>query len=90
MDDGNGGFYIISNFDTEFSGAATSIGNSLSTEYDTDSNTVFIVDAANSGGKALSFSNVNAGATLHLQWKPVYLKFLHYIFTIISSWNRWL
>jgi hypothetical protein len=82
MNDADGGFHIISNFESKFSsvanggvlavannqtrvsGAATSLGNPVSAEYDADSNTVFIADAANGGGKVLAFSNANAGGNI--------------------------
>ena len=80
--DTDGGFHIISNFDTKFSGvsdggvltvagnqtrvagSSTSLGNPVAAEYDAASNTVFIAEAANGGGKVLAFSNADAGGNL--------------------------
>ncbi len=82
MDDADGAFHIITDFDVKFSGvsnggiltvagnqtrvsgAATSMGNPVAAEYDADSNTVFIAEAANGGGKVLAFSNANAGGNI--------------------------
>jgi hypothetical protein len=82
MDDADGAFHIITNFDTKFSGvsnggilavagnqtriagSSTSLGNPVAAEYDADSNTVFIAEAANGGGKVLAFSNADAGGNI--------------------------
>ncbi len=49
---------------TRVAGSATSLGNPVATEYDAASNTVFIAEAANDGGKVLAFSNADAGGNL--------------------------
>jgi len=82
MDDADGAFHIISDFDSKFNGvsdggilvvannqtrvagSATSLGNPVAAEYDADSNTVFIAEAANGGGKVLAFSNADAGGNI--------------------------
>ncbi|PIB27133.1 hypothetical protein BFP77_13960 [Maribacter sp. 4U21] len=82
MDDADGAFHIITNFDSKFSGVsdggilvvagnqtrisgdATSLGNPVAAEYDADSNTVFIAEAANGGGKVLGFANANSGGNI--------------------------
>lgn len=82
MDDADGAFHIITDFDAKFSGvsnggilavagnqtrvsgAATSLGNPVAAEYDAASNTVFIAEAANGGGKVLAFSNADGGGNI--------------------------
>jgi len=82
MDDADGAFHIITDFDSKFngvsdggilvvagnqtriSGNATSLGNPVAAEYDADTNTVFIAEAANGGGKVLAFSNADAGGNI--------------------------
>lgn len=82
MDDTDGAFHIITDFDAKFSGVSnggilavagnqtrvsgqsTSLGNPVAAEYDADSNTVFIAEAVNGGGKVLAFSNANAGGNI--------------------------
>lgn len=82
MDDTDGAFHIITDFDSKFSGVAdgdtlivvgnqtrvagtlTSLGNPVAAEYDADSNTVFIAEAVNGGGKVLAFSNADAGGNI--------------------------
>ncbi|MFX0557707.1 hypothetical protein ACOCEA_12980 [Maribacter sp. CXY002] len=80
--DTDGGFHIISDFESKFSGVsnggiltvagnqtriagnATSLGNPVAAEYDATSNTVFIAEAANGGGKVLAFSNADTGGNI--------------------------
>jgi hypothetical protein len=82
MDDADGAFHIITDFDSKFSGVsdggilvvagnqtrisgdATSLGNPVAAEYDADSNTVFIAEAANGGGKVLGFANTDSGGNI--------------------------
>jgi hypothetical protein len=82
MDDADGAFHIITDFDSKFSGVsdggilvvagnqtrisgdATSLGNPVAAEYDADSNTVFIAEAANGGGKVLGFANADSGGNI--------------------------
>ena len=49
---------------TRISGSSTSLGNPVAAEYDADSNTVFIAEAANGGGRVLAFSNADAGGNI--------------------------
>jgi hypothetical protein len=82
MDDADGAFHIITNFDSKFNavangdtlivannqtriaGSATLLGNPVAAEYDAASNTVFIAEAANGGGRVLAFSNADAGGNI--------------------------
>ncbi len=82
MDDADGAFHIITDFDSKFSGVSdggilivagnqtrisgdtTSLGNPVAAEYDADSNTVFIAEAANGGGRVLGFANADSGGNI--------------------------
>ncbi|OAB78975.1 hypothetical protein [Cochleicola gelatinilyticus] len=79
--DNDGGFHIITDFDSKFSGVAdggtlavsdqvrvagsnTFLGNPISAEFDSDTNTVFIAERANGGGRVLAFTNADAGGNI--------------------------
>ncbi len=80
--DSDGGFHVISNFQSKFngvadgetlavannqvrvSGSATLLGNPISADYDEDSDTVFIAERANGGGRVLAFVDASAGGNL--------------------------
>ena len=80
--DTDGGFHIISSFDSKFdavadgdtlavagnqirvAGSSTAMGNPVGAEYDAASNTVFIAEAANGGGRVLAFSNAESGGDI--------------------------
>mgnify|MGYP005986666467 CR=1 FL=1 len=47
---------------TRISGAATNLGNPVAAEYDAESNTVFIADANNGGGRVLAFASADVVA----------------------------
>ena len=80
--DSDGGFHVISNFQSKFDGVAdgetlavannqvrvagsnTLLGNPISADYDADSDTVFIAERANGGGRVLAFEDTSAGGNL--------------------------
>ncbi|MBU2994840.1 hypothetical protein KO500_00235 [Cellulophaga baltica] len=55
---------VLANNQVRVSGSSTFLGNPVATEYDADSETVFIAEAANGGGKVLAFSNASAGGDI--------------------------
>ena len=55
---------VISGNQVRVDGSATFMGNPVAAEYDAESNTVFIAEAANGGGRVLSFTNIEAGGNL--------------------------
>lgn len=59
----NGGTIALSS-QTRVAGAATLLGNPVAVDYDTATNTVFIAEAANGGGRVLSYSNIGAGGNI--------------------------
>ena len=44
-----------------YAGAATLMGNPVNVEYDADSDTVYVAELANGGGRVLAFTNVSTG-----------------------------
>lgn len=60
----DGNMMVIAGNQVRVAGAATSLGNPVAAEYDAETNTVFIAEAANGGGKVLSFVNADAGGDL--------------------------
>lgn len=60
----NGGVLAVAGNQTRIAGSATSLGNPVAAEYDAASNTIFIAEAVNGGGKVLAFSNADAGGNL--------------------------
>lgn len=79
--DNDGGFHIIADFDSKFSGVAdggtlavgnqvrvagsnTFLGNPISAEFDSATNTVFIAERANGGGRVLAFTDADAGGNI--------------------------
>lgn len=49
---------------TRVAGASTFLGNPVAAEYDATSNTVFIAEAANGGGRVLSYTDADAGGDI--------------------------
>lgn len=45
-------------------GSSTFLGNPVAAEYDADTETVYIAERANAGGRVLAFANVDAGGNL--------------------------
>ncbi|QWX84725.1 hypothetical protein H0I23_03510 [Cellulophaga sp. HaHaR_3_176] len=60
----NGEVMAVANNQVRVSGSNTALGNPISAEYDADSETVFIAEAANGGGRVLGFSNADAGGNI--------------------------
>ena len=55
---------IASSSQTRVSGAATKMGNPIDVAYDADSNTVYIAEIGNGGGRVLAFTDINAGGNM--------------------------
>lgn len=49
---------------TRVSGSSTLLGNPVDVAYDADSQTVYIAEAGNGGGRILAFNNIGAGGNL--------------------------
>ncbi len=60
----NGGTLAFSGNQVRVSGALTELGNPVSVEYDSTSQTVFIAERANDGGKVLFFNEFGPGGNL--------------------------
>jgi hypothetical protein len=60
----NGGTLSIAGNQIRVSGRLTQLGNPVSVEYDSASQTVFIAERANEGGKILFFNEIGAGGNL--------------------------
>ncbi len=60
----NGGTLTFIGNQVRVSGALTELGNPVSVEYDSASQTVFIAERANDGGKVLFFNEIGAGGNL--------------------------
>lgn len=60
----DGGIMTIAGNQTRVAGSSTFLGNPVGAEYDASSNTVFIAEAANGGGRVLAFSNTDVGGNL--------------------------
>ncbi len=60
----DGGVLVVAGNQVRVSGDATFLGNPVSTDYDADSNTVYIAERANGGGRVLAYTNVTAGGNV--------------------------
>lgn len=60
----NGDTLAVTGNQVRVSGALTELGNPVSVEYDSPSQTVFIAERANDGGKVLFFNEIGAGGNL--------------------------
>lgn len=60
----NGGTLSFTGNQVRVSGALTQLGNPVSVEYDSPSQTVFIAERANDGGKILFFNEIGAGGNI--------------------------
>ncbi|WP_047546022.1 hypothetical protein [Psychroserpens sp. Hel_I_66] len=49
---------------TRVSGASTQLGNPVDVAYDSESETVFIAEAGNNGGRILAFNNIGSGGDI--------------------------
>lgn len=59
----NGGTLALSS-QTRVAGSSTLLGNPVDVAYDADSQTVYIAEAGNGGGRILAFNNIGAGGNL--------------------------
>lgn len=55
----NGGTLAVSQ-QTRYAGSATMMGNPVNVEYDAESDTVYVAELANGGGRVLAFGNVSS------------------------------
>jgi hypothetical protein len=55
---------VVADNQVRVSGSSTFLGNPVAAEYDAESETIFIAEAANGGGKVLAFSNASAGGDI--------------------------
>ncbi|SDF07187.1 hypothetical protein [Cellulophaga baltica] len=60
----NGDTMAVANNQVRVAGSNTLLGNPVAAEYDATTKTVFIAEAANGGGRVLSFSNSTIGGDL--------------------------
>ena len=60
----DGGTMAVANNQVRVAGSGTFLGNPVSAEYDAVTNTVFIAEAANGGGRVLTYSNADAGGDI--------------------------
>ena len=59
----NGGTLALSS-QTRVAGSSTLLGNPVDVAYDADSQTVYIAEAGNGGGRILAFNNIGSGGNL--------------------------
>ncbi|MGB3592275.1 MAG: hypothetical protein WBA16_11375 [Nonlabens sp.] len=57
----DGSVLTVANNQVRTSGAATLMGNPVDITYDAESNTVFVAEKANGGGRILGFNNISGG-----------------------------
>ena len=60
----NGGTLAMAGNQIRVSGALTLLGNPVAAEFDADTNTVFIAERANGGGRVLSYTNIDTGGNV--------------------------
>lgn len=60
----DGGMLAVAGNQIRVAGAATMLGNPVAAEYDASANVVYIAEAANGGGRVLSYTNADAGGDL--------------------------
>jgi hypothetical protein len=60
----DGGTLPVAGNQVRVAGSSTFLGNPVSADFDADSNTVFIAERANGGGRILAFSNIDTGGNL--------------------------
>jgi hypothetical protein len=59
----DGGILAVAGNQVRVAGAATLLGNPISASYDSETNTIFIAERANNGGRVLGFSTSASGNT---------------------------
>tara|TARA_R110002049_G_scaffold8479_9_gene46034 strand:+ start:7452 stop:8477 length:1026 start_codon:yes stop_codon:yes gene_type:complete len=60
----NGETLVVQDNQIRVAGSSTFLGNPVAAEYDAESNTVFIAERANGGGRILAFTNVVDGGNI--------------------------
>lgn len=60
----DGDMMAIAGNQVRVAGAATMMGNPVAAEYDADANIVYIAEAANGGGRVMSYNNADVGGDL--------------------------
>ncbi len=60
----DGGIMVVNGNQVRVAGSNTFLGNPVAAAFDAETNTVFIAERANAGGRVLAFTNVNAGGNL--------------------------
>ena len=60
----DGGTLLVAGNQTRVAGSFTLLGNPVSADYDAVTNTVFIAERANGGGRILAFTNADAGGNI--------------------------
>lgn len=60
----NGGTMAVAGNQIRIEGSNTFLGNPVAAEFDAHSNTIFIAERANSGGRVLAFTNFEAGGNV--------------------------
>ncbi len=60
----DGGVLALAGNQIRIEGSSTFLGNPVAAEYDAETNTVFIAERANSGGRVLAFTNFESGGNI--------------------------
>jgi hypothetical protein len=60
----NGGTMAMAGNQIRIAGSNTFLGNPVAAEYDAETNTIFIAERANAGGRVLAFTNFEAGGNI--------------------------
>jgi hypothetical protein len=60
----NGGTMAVAGNQIRIEGSNTFLGNPVAAEFDAESNTIFIAERANAGGRVLAFTNFEAGGNI--------------------------
>jgi len=60
----NGGTMAMAGNQIRIEGSNTLLGNPVAAEYDAETNTIFIAERANAGGRVLAFTNFEAGGNI--------------------------
>jgi hypothetical protein len=60
----NGGTMAMAGNQITIAGSNTFLGNPVAAEYDAETNTIFIAERANAGGRVLAFTNFEAGGNI--------------------------
>ncbi len=60
----DGGILVIAGNQVRVAGGSTFLGNPVAAEFDAETNTVYIAERANGGGRVLAFTDANAGGDI--------------------------